>query len=78
MAMTKQTKKNDCIILSTLEELVPEEHLVRKLDNCIDFTFIEEIVSDLYSINGRPSIPPVVLFKLIFINRPVRQAFMNY
>lgn len=44
--MTKQTHKNDCIILSTLEELV----------------------KDLYSIGGIPSVPPVVLFKLIFIN----------
>lgn len=68
MAMTKQKGKNDCIILNTLDELVPKEHLVRKLDYCMDFTFIEELVSDLYSPFGRPSIPPVVLFKLIFIN----------
>lgn len=68
MAMTKQTYKNDCLILDTLENLVPQDHLVRKIDKCIDFTFIEELVSDLYSIGGRPSIPPVVLFKLIFIN----------
>ncbi len=68
MAMTKQIRKNDCMILSTLEELVPKEHLVRKLDSCINFTFIEELVKNLYSVSGRPSIPPVVLFKLIFIN----------
>ena len=68
MAMTKQKYKNDCIIFNTLNDLVPQEHLVRKLDNCIDFTFIEELVKDLYSLAGRPSIPPVVLFKLIFIN----------
>ena len=68
MAITKQEYKNDCIILSTLEELVPRDHLVRKLDNCIDFTFIEELVKDLYSVSGRPSVPPMVLFKLIFIN----------
>ena len=54
--------------MNTLEELVPQEHLVRKLDNCIDFRFIEELVKDLYSVAGRPSIPPVVLFKLILIN----------
>ena len=42
--------------------------MVRKLDNSIDFTFIEDLVKDLYSPFGRPSIPPVVLFKLIFIN----------
>lgn len=68
MSMTKQNYKNDCMIMNTLEELVPQEHLVRKLDNCIDFRFIEEIVKDLYSEIGRPSISPVVLFKLIFIN----------
>ncbi|WP_304819022.1 IS1182 family transposase, partial [uncultured Clostridium sp.] len=68
MAMTKQEYKNDCMILSTIEELVPKEHLVRKIDNCIDFRFIEDLVKELYSIAGRPSIPPVVLFKLIFIN----------
>ena len=68
MAMTRQRYKNDCLILSTIEELVPQDHLVRKLDNCIDFTFIEDLVKDLYSIGGRPSIPPVVLFKLLFIN----------
>lgn len=68
MAMTRQKYKNDCIILNTLDELVPKDHLVRKLDNCIDFTFIEDLVEDLYSIFGRPSVPPVVLFKMIFIN----------
>lgn len=68
MAMTKQSFKNDCIILNTLNDLVPQEHLVRKLDSCLDFTFIEDLVKDLYSQVGRPSIPHVVLFKLIFIN----------
>lgn len=68
MSMSKQKYKNDCIIFNTLDELVPREHLVRKLDNCMSFTFIEDLVKDLYSGGGRPSIPPVVLFKLIFIN----------
>ena len=60
MAMTKQNFKNDYIIFNKLNDLVPQDHLVRKLNNSIDFTFIE----DLYSPFGRPSIPPVVLFKL--------------
>ena len=42
MAMTSQVGKNDCIIFNTIEELVPKEHLVRKLENCIDLKFIEE------------------------------------
>ena len=47
MAMTRQSFKNDCIILNTLNDLVPQEHLVRKLDNCLIFSFIEDLVKDL-------------------------------
>ena len=35
----------------------------------MDFTFIEDEVKDLYSSVGRASIPPVVLFKLLLINK---------
>ena len=55
------------MILYTLEDLVPEESLFRKIDKYIDFTFIYDEVKELYSENnGRPS-DPVVLFKLVFI-----------
>ena len=69
MSMTKQKIKNDCIIFDTLENLVPQDHLVRKIERCMDFTFIEYEVKDLYSSVGRASIPPVVLFKLLLINK---------
>lgn len=68
MAMTRQNYKNDCLIFSTIEELVPMDHLVRKLDYCIDLSFIEDEAEDLYSSFGRPSISPKVLFKLLIIN----------
>ena len=56
------------ILMTTMEELVPEDSLFRKIDKYIDFTFIYEEVKDLYcENNGRPSIDPVVLFKLVFI-----------
>ena len=69
MAMTNRANiKHDCIILSTLESLVPEDHLVRKLEAAIDWRFIYPLVEPLYSEFGRPSIDPVVLFKMILIN----------
>ena len=56
------------MIISTMEEMVPKESLFRKIDRYVDFTFIYEEVKDLYcSDNGRPSIDPVVLFKIVFI-----------
>ena len=56
------------ILMTTMEEIVPKDSLFRKVDKYIDFTFIYDEVKDLYcSKNGRPSIDPVVLFKLVFI-----------
>lgn len=66
--MTRQNYRNDCIILKTIDDLVPEEHLVRKLDAAIDLKFIEDEVENLYSAFGKPSVPPMVLFKLLIIN----------
>lgn len=36
------------MILYTMDELVPEDSLFRKIDACIDFTFIYDEVKDLY------------------------------
>jgi len=56
------------ILMTTMEEIVPQDSLFRKIDKYIDFTFIYEEVKDLYcENNGRPSIDPVILFKLVFI-----------
>ncbi|MEC1102189.1 IS5/IS1182 family transposase, partial [Bacillus paralicheniformis] len=38
-----------------LSELVPEDHLVRKIEEAMDFSFIYEKVAPLYSSKGRPS-----------------------
>lgn len=52
----------------TLDELVPEDHLVRKIDAAIDFEFIREAVAHLYCPdNGRPAIDPVRLIKMMLL-----------
>jgi transposase len=51
-----------------IENLVPKDHILRKIDKYIDFTFIRELTKDLYCIdNGRPAFDPIVLFKMLFI-----------
>lgn len=50
------------------ESLVPAGHLLRKIDAAVDFNRIYEMVESLYSEdNGRPSVDPVVLFKMVLI-----------
>lgn len=52
----------------SIEQLVPGNHLLRKVDACIDFSFIVDKVRDLYCAdNGRPCLDPVMLFKMLFI-----------
>src|SRR5271155_142967 len=54
--------------LVSIEALVPERHLLRKIDSAVDFGFIHERVKHLYcEDNGRPALEPVVLFKLLLL-----------
>ena len=51
-----------------LENLVPENHLLRKIEKVIDFSFINEICKPYYcEDNGRPAIEPEILFRMLFI-----------
>ena len=51
-----------------LEELVPQDHLLRKIDAAVDFSFIHDLCKDLYSPdNGRPAVEPELLFKMLFL-----------
>ncbi len=50
------------------EELIPGDHLLRKLAAAVDFSFVSELVGDCYCPdNGRPSWDPLVLFKVVFL-----------
>lgn len=51
-----------------IDQLVPQDHLLRKIDKYIDFSFIYEMTKPYYcQDNGRPPIDPVILFKMLFI-----------
>ena len=48
--------------------LVPQDHLLRKIDAAVDFNHLYDLVEPLYcEDDGRPSIDPVVLFKMVLI-----------
>lgn len=67
MLTREETNRTSIEIVNT-DMLVPKDHLLRKIDKAVEFTKIYELVEDLYcSNNGRPSVDPVVLFKMVFI-----------
>ena len=48
----------------SLEDLVPEDHFYRRLEARLDLSFVRDLVGPLYANGGRPSVDPVVFFKL--------------
>lgn len=55
-------------VTGTIEEWVPKDHFLRTIEETIDFSFIEQKIDPYYCTNnGRPSIPPIILFKMMFI-----------
>ncbi len=50
-----------------LEDQVPEHHLLRLVDQHIDFGFIHERLKDSHSDTGRPSIDPELLLRILLI-----------
>ena len=66
--LNKFHEKQQGMELIILEQLVPQDHLLRKIDRSIDFSFIRRLCAPLYSANlGRPAIEPEVLFRMLFV-----------
>jgi transposase len=57
-------RRLDAPIAVSLEDLVPRNHFYRYLEAKLDLGFVREWVKEFYADRGRPSIDPVVFFKL--------------
>ena len=61
-------KKREQIQMFCMDDMVPQDHLLRTIDKAINWNFIYELVQDKYSPDqGRPSMDPVMLIKIPFI-----------
>ena len=68
MLREKPTTRQGEYEVVLLEDLVPEDHLLRKIDKAVDFSFIHDLCKDLYCPdNGRPAIEPELLFRMLFL-----------
>ena len=46
------------------EELVSKDNFYRRLEATLDLSFVGDLVRDRYACSGRPSVDPVVFFRL--------------
>ncbi len=65
--MGQQTRNESLFFYFRLEEQIPQDHLLRLIDQHIDLSFVREGVKSLYSATGRPSIDPEVLLRLLLV-----------
>ena len=57
--LTKNIENRNQVEFVSLEQMVPQDHLLRQIDTAIDFNKVYEFVEDLYcKDNGRPGIDP--------------------
>ena len=80
--LTKRPKRKYESEIINLDEMIPQDHFLRVIDKYFDWNFIYEEVEKQYSIFGRPSIDPVVLFKIhilkfLFHEDSLRKTYEN-
>ena len=64
----RQSDKRSEIKMLDIEELMPKEHLLRKIDRAVDWSHIYELTDKYYCAeNGRPAVDPIVLVKIAFL-----------
>jgi hypothetical protein len=51
----------------SLEELVPKDNFYRRLEATLDLSLVRDLVRDCYASSGRPSVDPVVFFRLLLV-----------
>ena len=67
MLVTGQNRQSKMEFV-VIEDLMPKDHLLRKIDKYIDFSFINEICRPYYcEDNGRPAVEPEIMFKMLFL-----------
>ena len=55
------------MVFVDMESLIPEKHLLRKIDRVISFEFIYDLLGPYYPSIGHPSVDPVCMFKMLLV-----------
>ena len=51
----------------SLEEHVPQDHLLRSINRLVDLSGIRVHLTDFYSNTGRPSVDPELLIRMLLV-----------
>ena len=55
------------VVITDIDALVPEDHLLRKIEKVMDYGWIYERLDPYYKHEGRPPVDPVVIIKMVLL-----------
>lgn len=68
MTPQKQEQNNPMFHYFQMEDLVPQDHILRQIDKLVDFSFVRDAVKDCYCPdNGRPGVDPELVVRMLLI-----------
>jgi len=65
--MGRQVAQGSLFYGFRLDDHVPADHLLRRIDGLLDFGFVREALADSYSAMGRPSIDPELMLRMLLV-----------
>lgn len=65
--MGRQATKRELFVMISLDEYVPEDHLLRAVDRYLDLSEFRENLAESYSHTGRPSVDPELMARMLII-----------
>ena len=65
--MGRQVAQGSLFYGFRLEDHVPGDHLLRRIDGLLDFGFVREALAGSYSAGGRPSIDPELMLRMLLV-----------
>lgn len=65
--MGRQVAQGSLFYGFRLEDHVPAEHLLRRVDDLLDFGFVRGALAASYSATGRPSVDPELMLRMLLV-----------
>ena len=65
--MMGRQSRQTAMIFVDIESMIPETHLLRKIERMVSFDFIYDLLAPYYPATGHPSVDPVSMFKMLLI-----------
>ena len=67
ITMGQNTRSESLFYYFRIKDHIPADHLLRLVDQHVDFAFVRETLKASYSHTGRPSIDPEILLRILLI-----------